>query len=54
MAKVANKPREDEMKRLLLSGLFLTLSITAVASAAGPPVAPNGIALIERGIAAGR
>lgn len=35
------------MKRVLLSGLFLTLSITAVASAAGPPVAPNGIALIE-------
>jgi hypothetical protein len=35
------------MKRQLLFGLCLALSITAVASAAGPPVAPNGIALLE-------
>ena len=35
------------MQRVLLSGLFITLSIAAVAVAAGPPVAPNGIALIE-------
>ena len=35
------------MKRVLLSGLFLALSITAAATAAGPPEAPNGIALIE-------
>jgi len=35
------------MKRVHLSGLLLTLSITAVAFAARPPVAPNGIALIE-------
>ena len=36
------------MKRILLSGLFLALSINAAAAtAAGPPVAPNGIALIE-------
>jgi hypothetical protein len=35
------------MKRVLLYGLFLALSITTVASAAGPLVAPNGIALIE-------
>jgi hypothetical protein len=41
------KSGEDEMKRVLLRGLFLTLSIAAVASAAGPPVAPNGIALID-------
>lgn len=35
------------MKGLLLSVLFLALSITTVSSAAGPPVAPNGIALIK-------
>jgi hypothetical protein len=35
------------MKRVLLSGLFLSLSITGVAIAAGHPAAPNGIALIE-------
>ena len=35
------------MKRVLLYGMFLVISIAAVASAAGPPVAPNGIALIE-------
>lgn len=35
------------MKGLLLSVLFLALSITAVASAVGPLVAPNGIALIK-------
>lgn len=34
------------MKRLLLSGLFLALSVTTIAFAGGPPVAPNGIALI--------
>ena len=35
------------MKRHLLSCLVLTLSISAVATAAGPPVAPNGITLVE-------
>jgi hypothetical protein len=35
------------MKSLLLSILLLALSITAASSAAGPPVAPNGIALIK-------
>ncbi len=35
------------MKRITLSGLLLVLSITTAASSAGPPVAPNGIALIE-------
>jgi len=35
------------MKRVLLCGMFLVISITAVASAAELPVAPNGIALIE-------
>jgi hypothetical protein len=35
------------MKRHLLSCLFLTLSFSVVAIAAGPPVAPSGIALIE-------
>jgi hypothetical protein len=35
------------MKRYLLCGLFLILSISVVACAEGPPVAPNGIALIE-------
>jgi hypothetical protein len=35
------------MKTLLLSILCLALSATAVAIAAGPPVAPNGIALIQ-------
>lgn len=35
------------MKRLLLFNLLLTLSITAVASGAGPSVAPNGIGLIK-------
>ena len=35
------------MKRLLMTGLFLVLSTTAATFAAGPPVAPNGIALVE-------
>ena len=35
------------MNRFLLSVLFATLSSGAMAAAAGQPVAPNGIALIE-------
>jgi hypothetical protein len=35
------------MKKQLLSGSFLALSISAVASAAGPPAALNGVTLIE-------
>ncbi len=35
------------MIKLLLAALVLTLSCPAVAFSAGPPVAPNGIALIE-------
>lgn len=35
------------MKRVLMTGLIMALSIVAVAFAAGPPVAPNGIALVE-------
>lgn len=35
------------MKRMLLSGLLLTLSFTAAVAVAGPPVAPNGIALVD-------
>jgi len=35
------------MIRVLLYGLFLALSVISFAYASGPPVAPNGIALIE-------
>jgi len=35
------------MKRLLFSGVLLYFSLSVMAIAAGPPVAPNGIALVE-------
>jgi len=38
---------EEEMRCLLLSVLFLVLTLTSGASAASLPVAPNGIALIK-------
>src|SRR5512139_1299057 len=35
------------MKKLLLPCLVMALSISTVATAAGPPAAPNGITLVE-------
>jgi hypothetical protein len=35
------------MNRIVIAGLLISLTIAAVALAAGPPIAPNGIALLD-------